>query len=330
MQFGARIVPLGERDIWAFGTRKFREFTLGATAFHWDGEKWRKNDPPSEVGTSVAVAGASSPTNVWVVGGGDDPTRGVARWDGGAWVTMSRVPTRSVEDIEVLGEDDVWLFGSETWHYTRGGWSRVEMPMSVYRAAAASADDIWVAGSHRHDQRRQLVGHYDGDTWRIVPLGDRLLPDASFHTTMVGVAADGPDVWITVNAVPGRPGPTTPILLRRTEGRWSSEAVTRVAGHWRETADPVPDGRGGVWFLGTTDVNGYDSALAHRSAVGAWTLAPVSPSAGGAEFNTLTAIPGTSRLLATGHIEQTPGIFLHQVKDADHAGPTGPSAPSSP
>ncbi|MFI7617306.1 hypothetical protein ACIBP6_39395 [Nonomuraea terrae] len=67
---------------------------------------------------------------------------------------------------------------------------------------------------------------------------------------------------------------------------------------------PVPDGRGGHWFLGSTDLNGSDSALAHRDLYGHWTRVPA-----GGELTSLSAVPG-GPLLATGRIGNASGVFV--------------------
>ncbi|MEU8248329.1 hypothetical protein [Nonomuraea sp. NPDC048916] len=304
LEFNAHVVPIAQDDVWAFGTRRFWEWSLGPTAVHWDGERWRDEDVPGGFGTSVMAADASSATNVWLVTN-NETGQVVSRRDGTRWITMRATAPSGVADIEVLGERDVWLFGEETWHYTGSGWARADLPMYVHRAGVRSPDDIWAIGSDS-GLGRPAVAHYDGTRWSIIPIEGK-----GSHFSLNGVSADTAGVWITGTVSDDTTRTSKPVLLRRTGDRWQDEPVEKVAGPWRETFDPVPDGRGGHWFLGSTDVNSYDSALAHRSAEGVWTQTPVSQTPGAAEFSTLTGVPGTGRLLATGSFDGVSGIFIH-------------------
>ncbi|WP_188195167.1 hypothetical protein [Nonomuraea sp. SYSU D8015] len=314
LAFSDDLVALGERDVWAFGSRQIGYWRFGATAYHWDGERWADTGLPTRPGGSFMTAGASSPTNVWAVTSGDETGMEVLRWDGRAWTPQPRPPVSSAQDLIVLGEDDVWLFGEQSWHRTASGWADAHVPMVVSSASARSATDIWAVGWDRAEGGTPLVGHYDGRAWRLVPLGEALPPSPTRRYSLASVAAGASGVVITANVLDDTTQTTKPILLHRTEDGWRTEAVTEVTGPWRETSAPIPDGRGGHWFLGSTDVNGYDSALAHRSAGGAWTVTPVSPIPGTAEFVTLASVPGTSRFLATGQIDSTPGVYLHDAE----------------
>src|SRR5205823_5892367 len=67
-------------------------------------------------------------------------------------------------------------------------------------------------------------------------------------------------------------------ILTRYDGRtWSTSTISMQGGLLRDGADPIPDGHGGIWLLGSTDVNGDDSALVHCSATGRWTRVPTRP-----------------------------------------------------
>ncbi|MFE3455846.1 hypothetical protein ACFXJ8_43790 [Nonomuraea sp. NPDC059194] len=306
LEFNAQVVPIGKNQVWAFGTRRFWEWSLGPTATRWDGERWHEQEVPGGFGTSVTAAAASSDTNVWLATH-SQAGQVVSRWDGNGWTAMRRMESSAVADIAVLGEDDVWLFGEQTWHYTGSTWARADLPMDVRRVSARSPRDIWVIGWDPLLDK-PTAGHFDGTGWSTSPIdhpGDHVFPD--------GVSADASGVWITATVSDDVAQTSTPILLRRTGTGWQQEPVEQVVGPWRETFNPIPDGRGGHWFLGSTDVNSYDSTLAHRSADGVWTQTPVHPSPGTAEFSTLAGVPGTGQLFATGSLDGTPGIYLHRL-----------------
>ncbi|MDR8412859.1 hypothetical protein MTP10_29525 [Nonomuraea sp. 3-1Str] len=313
LEFGASLVPLGEREAWAFGTRRVGWWHFGPTAYHWDGERWRASPLPSGLGAGGGPAGASSPANVWLVTSGDDDGQRALRWDGRTWTTMRTLPSQSVQEVEVFGDTDVWFFGDDTWHYTGSAWVRADVPVQVTRASARSATDIWAIGRDRRDETQPRVAHYDGTGWRIEPLGDALpASDTSSSHDLGGITADASGVWITADVSDMTARTTTPLLLHRSGNVWRTERVTAVPGPWRETFDPVPDGRGGHWFLGSADVNGDDAALAPRSPAGVWTLRPVG-APGTAEFTSLAGVPGGSWLLATGSFGDVRGIFRHRL-----------------
>ncbi|MFC4060846.1 hypothetical protein ACFOWE_21295 [Planomonospora corallina] len=313
LEFHATVVPLGERDAWAFGTRRFGYWQLGPTSYRWDGERWRDGGLPAGIGDSLVSAGGSSPENVWAVTSGDDSDVVTLRWDGREWTVVERIPALSAWQLTVVDDDDVWLFGMESWHHTRAGWARAEVPMTVTHASARSATDIWAVGSAGQDSDRPLIGHYDGRSWETTPLGDVLPVEPSAHYALNGVTADASGVRITASVSRDTTQTTTPLLLSRTGGRWQAEEVTAGTGTWSENVGPVPDGRGGHWFLAFTDDNAYASVLAHRSATGAWTVSPVAAAPDGAHLSTLAAFPGTTRFLSTGRVGDARGVFFHQV-----------------
>ncbi|WP_203989949.1 hypothetical protein [Sphaerisporangium rufum] len=310
LEVGARVVAFGERDIWAFGTRRAGEKSFGVTAARWDGDEWRDGGLPAGAGDATVDAGASSPSNLWLLGSGEDGARTVVRWDGRRWSAPSRLPAASVQKLLVLGEVEGWAFGEQSLHHTEAGWQVAELPMSVYAAGARSTEDIWVAGTVPDDDSRPLVGHYDGRKWTVTPLPQ--VAGAS-HWGLSGVTADASGVWITANISDDRAQTTRPVLIGRSADRWRVEEIAGLAGPWRDTAAALQDGRGGHWFLGTTDVSGYDPAPAHRSSAGTWTVRPVGRASGAAEFDTLTAIPGTAKLVASGRVDSTPGLFVHDT-----------------
>lgn len=306
-----RLVVFDRDSAWAFGADiGWRDDRADPTAFRWDGRRWRRSEIPAGHAVITAAGGVSA-ADLWV---GTSAGR-LLHWDGRAWTIVKRLAGMQITDVQAIGPDDVWVFatggpgsGGVAWHRTAGGWTRTAMPFDFVNADAVASDDIWAVGMVG-ETPRPVVGHYDGRAWRIVPTG---LRQESGHAYS-GITATRQGIWITdsVNGfteVPrsGRAGPVelTPhidsVLLHRDEqGRWSSERLLDKAGRWRDGVAPVPDGKGGVWLLGSTDVNGYDSALVHRSADGRLTRTPVTPTA---ELTSLARIPGTDRLLATGTV----------------------------
>ncbi|GAA2212618.1 hypothetical protein GCM10009850_080800 [Nonomuraea monospora] len=287
-----RVIATGERDAWAFGWK-----VLGIAAwvpvadgphrpmaFRWDGGSWKKSDLPVERGDVGPVA-ASGPSAVWALAGGR-----VLRWDGSAWTAARKAPA-TAWTLAVAGHD-VWIFGDfKAWRYDGTKWSESDIAFRAMRVSASSASDIWAL-----DAEGPFVHHFDGRAWTRADLSAHL-PEAPLSPPLRAITADPSGVWIT-----GEIG-TSSFLLHRTDAGWRSESTSAQAGRMVRDVPPVPDGRGGHWFLGSMDVNGIDSALAHRDRSGRWTRVPA-----GGELTSLSAVPG-GPLLATGVIGSAAGVF---------------------
>jgi hypothetical protein len=302
LAFSAPVVATGAHSAWSFGWIAegwlWDNSTHNPTAFGWDGNRWNEVQLPSAAHGDPSAADASGPDDVWAGATGDDTHPAVAlRWDGHTWTVARSLPEMStINDVTVAGPQDAWYFGTDrsgqgvAWHHTLQGWTGAAVPLTVFRADARAANDIWAIGD-------STVAHYDGRTWRDVPVN-------SSPATFIGIAAADDDVWISA----WRDGGRDTVLLHYTEKGWQEENVTRTVGRFRDTIRPVPDGKGGLWLIGSTDENGYESALAHRSAAGVWTRTPIHPSA---EISYVTRVPGTGQLLATGTFGDGSGVLLH-------------------
>ncbi|MEO3808334.1 hypothetical protein ABGB17_04960 [Sphaerisporangium sp. B11E5] len=302
-----RVIATGRHDAWAFG---WDILGLGAwlpvvdgphrpTAFHWDGDHWKKNNFPIKRGDIGPIA-ASAPFNMWALAEGESNTA-VLRWDGRTWTIVQELPV-AAESLAVIAENDVWVFGDhKAWHYNGADWSEQNISFRTFRVSARSASDVWAL-----DGDAPWVHHFDGKAWTRVdvtsalptapPPSDDFPPDPA-GPRLTAITADPSGIWIT-----GEIGAAS-FLLSQTGSGWRSEDTSTKAGRMTRDLPPVPDGKGGHWFLGSTDINGYDSALVHRDASGHWTRVP-----SGGELTSLSAVPG-GPLLATGVIGRASGVF---------------------
>ncbi len=302
-----QVLATGEHDAWAVG---WDILGIGAwlpmadgphrpTAFHWDGARWTQSDVPVRRGDISSVA-ASAPSNVWALAN-DESATSVLRWDGHTWAIAQRLPG-TAGSLAVTADNDVWVLGDhKAWHYNGTTWSEQRVSFSAYRVSARSASDIWAV-----DREAPSVHHFDGKGWVRVDVTAALPktppPSDDFPLDPTGprltaITADPSGIWIT-----GEIGASS-FLLSQTGSGWRSEDTSAKAGRMVRDLPPVPDGKGGHWFLGSTDINGDDSALAHRDPFGYWTSVPC-----GGELTSLSAVPG-GPLLATGVIGTAPGVF---------------------
>ncbi|SEH00385.1 hypothetical protein SAMN05444920_116120 [Nonomuraea solani] len=302
-----KVIATGEHDAWAFG---WDILGIGAwlpmadgphrpTAFRWDGDRWTKSDLPVKLGDIGPVA-ASGPSNVWALASGDGNTA-VLRWDGRSWTIAHKLPA-GAENLAVTADNDVWAFGDhKVWHYDGSTWSEESVSFRAFQVSARSASDIWAL-----DGDASRVHHFDGEVWTRIDLTAALpkapppsdwSPPEPNGPRLTAITADPTGVWIT-----GEIGVSS-FVLSQTGSGWRGEDTSATAGRMSRDLPPVPDGRGGHWFLGSTDINGYESALAHRDPSGRWTKVPA-----GGELTSLSAVPG-GPLLATGAIGRASGVF---------------------
>lgn len=313
MRFFGRLAGVDRDSAWAFGGTTVADSTVTPTAFRWERGRWQRVAFPAPKGGTVNGAAVASAGDVWAGTGGSPASPAlVMRWNGGRWSVAKRLPKSAfVTDIEAAGPRDVWTFtgspgpgpgpgsSSVAWHHTSRGWSKATLPIEVLQASARSPRDIWAigfAGAGAFSQHPALA-HYNGKTWRTVPLPR--LPRPREQHGLTGITANAQGVWIT-DSVDGTSRPILDSVLLRLDpkGRWHTEQLWSKVGRWGEGVAPVADGKGGLWFLGSTDVNGEDSALVHRSATGSWTRGRIKPVA---ELRSLARLPGTTRLFATGY-----------------------------
>ncbi|HZD86451.1 MAG TPA: hypothetical protein VE088_00420 [Gaiellaceae bacterium] len=125
---------------------------------HWDGSSWAEVAVPHGPGLSAVVAPAAG--DAWAFGS----SRFAERWNGSSWHSVSLPLPRGVQAVELV------------------------------RAAATSANDVWVVGSSEGATRprnRALVEHWNGSRWRIVPI-----PRVKVYSELSGVTALSPkNIW---------------------------------------------------------------------------------------------------------------------------------------
>lgn len=219
-------------DVWAVG--EYTAVVQGSyvtlsLAEHWDGVQWTivpTPNPapcPSCANVFFSAVDASGPNDVWAAGGklaqGPDGFVGthiyVARYDGSSWTVMNTPLTTGgsgshVQDIEVLGPNDVWFFGD---YISGSSWSALAMHWNgssftihttpfpaggtpgwgLEGGSALSSDDIWAVGggSDGDYTNKGYIIHWDGSSWTRVQG-----PTPGTYQRLYAVKAIAPDdVW---------------------------------------------------------------------------------------------------------------------------------------
>ncbi len=283
------VAALSPNNAWAVGT-SLTDRSAGAGAVqsetlivHWDGDQWSlipsPNDTGDDVRNSLSGIAATSPTDIWAVGGVAHwvtPT-GEARilhWDGTRW---SVVPTgdlganTTLHSVAALRPDDAWAVGSigvmgvETpfiVHWDGHSWSkRLDAGDQGYllSVAAVRPDDAWAVGTKLSGdllQRQGIIRHWDGHTWQAATNPIAAVP----VNELFAVAATAPDdVWAVgdLDEMKNNSSPQ-PALLHWDGGRWT--ALPQGDPHGTATYQFATIGAVGpddVWAAGTSLIRHY-------------------------------------------------------------------------
>jgi hypothetical protein len=221
---------------------------------------------PSPATTSLTSLHGSDAQNVWLVGLGG----AVFQFDGATWHEHDIRSAEGLDFVEepcweislsavfALGPNDVWVVGyiypspgggGLILHYDGVQWKRHlhDIPDSLYDVWAASASDVWTAGSSG------LMYHYDGSSWQRVNSATQ-----QYVYSLHGLAAD--DVWGAGNGS---------VALRFDGSDWSE--VSPVVDYSERMALTGTQAQG-VWALNRfspLEVKGWRQEVQHWDG-GAW------------------------------------------------------------
>ena len=300
--YSAVIAPT-KNDAWVFGGTN-PGGTSSPAAEHWDGRRWHAWPLPAGLSGFIVGAAASSPGDVWAVGG-----EYALHWNGSRWaVAKTWSQAGQATSVVAVSPGDVWVFGSSSfsgeaslgaWHYDGRAWTRSSgVASAIYRASAVSADDIWAitvspgGGS---------VVHYDGRAWARDTAADSALANAQLDDVL---AVSARSVWVSgvtpANAADGRL-----VLVRWNGRRWK-----RFVAPWtvQQPERFAADGAGGIWIPVVTGGASPATWILHLSRSGVWTRTRIA--AGhrtGVGVGDLALIPGTRTLWGTGGLLTTVG-----------------------
>lgn len=210
----------GSSDGWAVGYLS-PVFNPADQSFieHFDGTGWSRvasPNPGGKYGTDLDEVAVSGPDDAWAVGSyrldkQADTAPLILHWDGSTWsIVDSPSLSGGLQALTVVSPNDVWAAGEQTqgtkWltlteHWDGTSWAQVPCPSppthrygesAILSLAAVDASDVWGVGTsgdaaHGSD----LVEHWDGTSWTVVPSPDPGPGTSGFG--LIGVSALGSD-----------------------------------------------------------------------------------------------------------------------------------------
>ena len=290
------VTAVGRNGGWAFETN----FASGGRPQAWErsGSGWSQVAFPGQANEQVVAASATSASNVWAFTINGTHSRAL-RWNGGKWSVAGNF-TQQVGGDVVLSPSDVWVFGVPfvpgaelgAWHYNGRGWSRVAGGNGLEGGSAVSAHDVWAFAGNN-------VAHWNGRSWTRTSVA-RLLPAKQVLNgpAVTGIyAQSATSVYAIGNGnLQDEGGPV--VVLHYNGHAWSKVAQGNYGFGTQPVQQIASDGHGGLW-LPMPGVLGAPSYLLDYAG-GRLTKAGLPAPASKINVDAVSAIPGTSDVLATG------------------------------
>jgi hypothetical protein len=200
----------------------------------------------------------------------------------------------------------VWVFGSGAYsaHYDGRNWVQRKLAVWADDVSAASARDMWVLGYQPNHglEPSQLLMRWDGSAWHTLSIPKPAhVPPQSFEYVS-DLTATGPhNVWLARDIRVGSNGTVTYYLMHWNGRRWHRVGFRYPTSYVVEIAQ---DGHGGLWLLSNGTAPGYHWYFDHLLRSGRWIRlpAPATPTTRILQNSTLTWIPGTESMWATGSL----------------------------
>ncbi|NGO07574.1 hypothetical protein G5C60_07890 [Streptomyces sp. HC44] len=170
------------------------------------GTTYKELTPPAEAAVDTMAGTATD--DLWVIGTrwASNGSNRIHHYNGSTWSANLNPDPKSLElyDAEAVGRNSVWGAGSvrvagapTKWvpavsHWDGQSWKTTkfaDMEGNLVALDVRNENDIWAVG---HGDDQPLAMHYDGTTWREVPL-----TGTSNMDSLREVFSNGPnDVWI--------------------------------------------------------------------------------------------------------------------------------------
>jgi hypothetical protein len=180
----AGVAATGASAAWATG--KYFDYSAHPAAHvlleHWNGSGWVRlaNGRPNWYLDDIS---ASSPTNIWAVGGTENGTL-IERWQGHGWnqVKSPSPPDSSLGPVAVHSANDAWAVGeaglnriiSFAEHWNGHEWSQIAIPAygppsafkGITGVAIGGPSSVWAVGTYdKSEHVHMIIFHWNGTSW---------------------------------------------------------------------------------------------------------------------------------------------------------------------
>ncbi|MGY0058929.1 hypothetical protein ACWY4P_20645 [Streptomyces sp. LZ34] len=324
------IAAVSKDEGWAMGREMPEDGVGDYVLLHRRGSTWRRAEMPLRPVKGAEFSNtqldASGPDNVWlftdqIEAGGID-SKGApqaVRWDGHRWRRTS--VDFSVQDVAVLGPDDVWALdstmgadGAVAHHWDGERWTRHTLPHQANALSASGPDDVWAAG---YSDNQPAIMHFDGKKWRSATTPEyrspQPKPDEDASLTEI-VAIDQDSAWAfgshsyTVDEDTAETR-DTPLALHWDGSRWrkAPKALdSSVKIHPYPAMSATQDGAGG-FVLGGRQHRTADGTLhvikEPKPVVDRSETSSTANRRQHFELSDLQLVPGTHEIWAVGYID---------------------------
>jgi hypothetical protein len=286
-------------DVWAVGLRPGGRCQFQTLTQHWDGSAWTVVPSPSNTAVNsvldgVTVAGSNEAWAVGTVGCPADQSRTLTEhWNGSAWSIVSS-PNGGVtgnhfstlQAVTAISPSDVWAVGSqagirnrvpatvpliEHWNGTR--WSISPVPTAAVgvleSVSATSASDVWAAGGGQQNGQSTVALHFDGSSWKLVPVPT---PPSTSGGLFAVKALSAADAWAVGESFPNAGGNGKVLTDHWNGTSWQVVTAPPVGGPGALSAlswvDAAPGT--GVWAVGFWVTNAAGNSVVLHWTGTAW------------------------------------------------------------
>jgi hypothetical protein len=283
---------------------------------HWTGRAWRRVSVPVSIARFLKVVNgiaATSAHDLWMF-----TTGRAAHWNGKHWAIM-KIPSWVVRfnlsgtvDITAadFGPGNLWVISSGinsfkpvvpfAARYDGHRWRKARLPGVPGLVSVVGSDDIWATGVNKLGGRQFLM-HWNGKAWSTQATPKPREVPAHFMAQMVDLLALGPrDVWMQQDIDNSQSVFSTELFVHWNGRRWQT-----VHFRWptSEVQFMASDGHGGLWLSDFGEGAQQPRYIVHEIG-GRWTrqLVPAPAGMGVIQLLSLTHIPGTRSMWATGGV----------------------------
>lgn len=273
---------LAPDDVWAAGIYRNQQDWQAHFFLHWNGVEWRHIPSPQIAGGESGIRGitAISSDNVWAAGYQvQNPLaqrpivqKLVMHWDGSEWkmIDSPNPDTQVNELLSISGRfpDDIWAVGRTVedsgmsqplaLHYDGTAWNVVSTPHfgSGYNVLTdvetIFSYDAWAVGQYVDpvtDRRMNLVLHWDGSKWNVIPTSTPHPSIYEFPLRAVTAVSEN-DIWVVGSDYRPKKGFALALILRWSGTDWTRAPVQSLGDWSNNLADIAAAGTNDLWAVG--------------------------------------------------------------------------------